>query len=61
MHKKYKMHNRKDMSCKGCVYTVRLGNDWYCDYFLTTKRCRPCPPGEACTVRRDGKRKAERI
>lgn len=41
------------MNCKGCAYAVLLGGKWYCDYLMMTGRCRPCPPGEGCTVRRE--------
>lgn len=39
------------MSCKGCVYAIRLSGEWYCDYLNVTRRRRPSQPGEACTVR----------
>lgn len=41
------------MSCKGCVYGVRLDGDWCCDFLSQTGHRRPCPPGDACTVRVD--------
>ena len=41
------------MSCKGCAYAVRLSSAWCCDYLLMTGHCRPCPPGEGCTVRKE--------
>lgn len=44
------------MSCEGCVYAACLGGDWYCDYLLTVGRRRPCPPGDACTVRAEAER-----
>ena len=40
------------MSCKGCVYAVLLSGAWCCDYLQITGHCRPCPPGEDCTVRK---------
>lgn len=40
------------MSCKGCAYTVLLSGVWCCNYLQITGRCRPCPPGEGCTVRK---------
>lgn len=42
------------MSCKGCAYAVCLSEAWCCDYLLITGHCRPCPPGEGCTVRKEG-------
>lgn len=42
------------VSCKGCAYAVLLSGAWCCDYLLITGRRRPCPPGEGCTVRKDG-------
>lgn len=41
------------MSCKGCAYAICLGGEWYCDYLQITGRCRPCPPGEDCTARKE--------
>lgn len=43
---------RSKMSCKGCVYAVLLSGAWCCDYLQITGHCRPCPPGEDCTVRK---------
>lgn len=42
------------MSCKGCAYAAYLGGEWYCDYLSVTGHRRPCPPGEGCTVRKEG-------
>lgn len=42
------------MSCEGCVYAVLLSGAWCCDYLLMTGHRRPCPPGEDCTVRKEG-------
>lgn len=42
------------MSCEGCAYAIKLGGEWYCDYLSMTGRRRPCPPGEGCTVRKEG-------
>lgn len=42
------------MSCKGCAYAVLLSGTWCCDYLSLTGHCRPCPPGEGCTVRKEG-------
>lgn len=40
--------------CEGCIY---LGdNVRTCDYYLITGTRRPCPSGNGCTVRRNGKR-----
>lgn len=42
------------MSCKGCVYAALLSGAWCCDYLGVTGHRRPCPPGEGCTVRKEG-------
>lgn len=42
------------MSCKGCDYAVLLSGEWCCDYLSVTGHRRPCPPGEGCTVRKEG-------
>lgn len=42
------------MSCKGCAYAVCLSGEWYCDYLQIVGHRRPCPPGEGCTVRKEG-------
>ena len=34
--------------CQGCFYF----SGWNCDYILLEKSRRPCPPGDACTVRK---------
>ena len=41
------------MSCKGCAYAAQLSGAWCCDYLQITGHCRPCPPGDACTVRKE--------
>ena len=41
------------MSCKGCAYAVYLSGAWCCDYLQITGHCRPCPPGEDCTARKE--------
>lgn len=41
------------MICKGCAYAVCLSGAWCCDYLQITGHCRPCPPGEDCTVRKE--------
>ena len=41
------------MSCKGCAYAAQLSGAWCCDYLQITGHCRPCPPGEGCTVRKE--------
>lgn len=40
------------MTCKDCVYAVKLSGAWCCDYLALTGHRRPCPPGEDCTVRK---------
>lgn len=42
------------MSCKGCAYAALLSGAWCCDYLCMTGHRRPCPPGEGCTVRKEG-------
>lgn len=42
------------MSCKGCDYAVLLSGEWCCDYLSVSGHRRPCPPGEGCTVRKEG-------
>lgn len=42
------------MSCKGCAYAALLSGAWCCDYLSVTGHRRPCPPGEGCTVRKEG-------
>lgn len=41
------------MICKGCAYAVCLSGAWCCDYLQITGHCRPCPPGEDCTARKE--------
>ena len=44
--------------CKGCVYRVTMMDGCFiCDYYLKTKKRRPCPAGEGCTVRLDKPKK----
>lgn len=44
--------------CKKCIYHGTLGNSnksgTYCDYIGVTQHRRPCPPGEDCTVFKQG-------
>lgn len=42
------------MSCKGYAYAALLSGTWCCDYLSMTGHRRPCPPGESCTVRKEG-------
>ena len=48
----------KKHPCRGCVYWRQTGNGvtTSCDYILLTGCRRPCPPGEACTVKKKRKR-----
>ena len=50
-------NNPKKTPCFGCVYHSPTTNT--CDYILIEDCRRPCPPGEACTVRltKEGKKK----
>lgn len=41
--------------CRGCIYFSE--NTKTCDYILMTERCRPCPPGLACTVKEEPTRR----
>lgn len=44
----------KGNPCKGCKYAVseyKGSEGYYCQYILMTKKRRPCPPGEGCTVK----------
>ena len=47
-----------DGVCYKCRYSGQIhgGGNLFCAYILITKRCRPCPAGEGCTVRVVGKR-----
>lgn len=36
-------------NCNGCVYWAKTTRS--CDYIFVEDRMRPCPPGDACTVR----------
>ena len=42
-------------ACKGCVYLKSAGHDKFCDYIGATGHMRPCPAGEACTVKSEEK------
>ena len=35
-------------------YAALLSGAWCCDYLSVTGHRRPCPPGEGCTVRKEG-------
>lgn len=37
--------------CAGCVYYVKSGEYWLCDYLLRTGHRRPCPFGAGCTAK----------
>ena len=52
-----------DDYCEGCVHRTRMEGigltDMHaCIYILDTGKQRPCPPGNGCTVKDDGKRGA---
>lgn len=53
--------NAMGKQCKGCAYAVRLSLAWCCDYLSLTGHRRPCPPGEACTVRKEAERDPKKI
>lgn len=37
--------------CIGCIYSCQVHETLtVCDYYMITKKRRPCPPGKACTV-----------
>ena len=45
----------KDCKCKDCIHRGNLGglggdSYWACLYILDTKKARPCPAGDDCTV-----------
>lgn len=37
--------------CKGCIYQIKFGGYWLCDYITITGHRRPCPFGAGCTVK----------
>ena len=40
----------KKKKCRGCGYHMIVGGMICCDYLHMVGHCRPCPPGDACTV-----------
>lgn len=48
--------NSRYKPCEGCVDLMRAGAAYTCDYLLNNGKVRPCPPGEACTVKSTVKR-----
>lgn len=58
---------KPEKQCSNCYYKFRVnvgenGQMLYaCQYILITGRRRPCPPGPACTVFKEGSRKGEVI
>lgn len=38
--------------CRDCIYAGSAGNYPTCEYILHTRRPRPCPAGEGCTVKK---------
>lgn len=44
------MRNKVD-SCKGCIYYIKAGSYWVCDYITIAGHRRPCPAGAGCTVK----------
>lgn len=55
------MNGLVDETCKTCVHHAYMGNgttgEPYCGYILNTRKPRPCPAGEGCTVYKKRKRK----
>jgi hypothetical protein len=48
-----------DSYCRNCIYramTAGKAGDKFCAYILIEEKCRPCPAGTGCTVRKIGKR-----
>lgn len=42
--------------CKGCIHLGKVASLPCCNYIFDTGKCRPCPPGEGCTVKETRKR-----
>lgn len=38
-------------NCEDCFYRRRVGETFCCHYIFMTNERRPCPPGDACTVK----------
>lgn len=38
-------------NCATCFFHGKCGGLICCDYFFKTGQRRPCPPGDACTVK----------
>lgn len=50
------MGQRSDRNCVDCDYSMRLtllhNGVWHaCDYWGRVGKCRPCEPGDDCTVK----------
>lgn len=58
------MNGLVDSYCRGCVHLAKLSagdHTKFCDYIGATGKCRPCPAGKGCTVRKAGKRKPQLV
>lgn len=54
-------NHRADTNCVTCIYSMQLtmldGGIYYaCDYLGKVGKCRPCEPGDKCTVKVKKKR-----
>ena len=48
---------RTERNCVNCIYSIKVhvfgGGIWNaCDYLGITGKCRPCEPGDECTVKK---------
>ena len=45
-----------DSNCRNCVYLHSMSGMKFCAYIMIEEKCRPCPAGKGCTVKKTGKR-----
>lgn len=51
-----------DPYCRKCIYYMRTGADYTCDYIFMRDKKRPCPPSNGCTERiNKGTKKAREL
>ena len=51
-----------DPYCRKCIYYMRTGADYTCDYIFMMDKKRPCPPSKGCTERiNKGTKKAREL
>lgn len=48
---------RMTRRCKGCIFAGKIDNALYCNYTGIMGVSRPCPPGDACTIKTTGKQR----